>query len=447
MDVNQPRPRPSLGSLSVLLLTLALAGCGGGSGGGGGTGPPPNPVPAITSISPTSGTAGSGPLTLTVAGTNFISTSKVRWNGSERTTIFSGSTKLTAAITVADTAAAGSAQVTVSNPAPGGGVSNPEPFALTNGVPTVTGLSPSPVLAGGPAFTLTVTGASFASGSQALWNGSGRPTTFVSSTQLTAMISASDIAAASNVQITVSNPPPGGGTSAAFALPIQQPGPLAVTTTRLPDSAAAKSYYFIVYSSGGIPPVSWSLSSGSLPDGLSFGPSTALISGTINPSAVGTTFTLQVTDSAVTPHGATQTLSINVLSGPLGRNDVCTAGTTAGTTAISNGRLRASISPYGDIDVYSFQGTAGAQVTAETFAQRLTINGSRSWLDTVLELLDSSCNPLAVNDDLSDNPHIQDSLIGNFSLPYTGTYFLRVRDFRSDGRPDLIYDLSLMGAN
>jgi hypothetical protein len=65
----------------------------------------------------------------------------------------------------------------------------------------------------------------------------------------------------------------------------------------------------------------------------------------------------------------------------------------------------------------------------------------------VLELLDSSCNQLTANDDLSLNPHIQDSLIGNFNLPYTGTYFLRVRDFRSDGRPDLIYDLSLMGAN
>ena len=33
------------------------------------------------------------------------------------------------------------------------------------------------------------------------------------------------------------------------------------------------------------------------------------------------------------------------------------------------------------------------------------------------------------------------------SLPYTGTYFIRVRDFRGDGRPDLIYELSLSGAD
>jgi hypothetical protein len=40
-----------------------------------------------------------------------------------------------------------------------------------------------------------------------------------------------------------------------------------------------------------------------------------------------------------------------------------------------------------------------------------------------------------------------DSLIQNFPLPTTGKYFIRVRDFRGDGRPDLIYDLQLSGAN
>ena len=33
------------------------------------------------------------------------------------------------------------------------------------------------------------------------------------------------------------------------------------------------------------------------------------------------------------------------------------------------------------------------------------------------------------------------------ALPYTGTYFIRVRDFRGDGRPDFIYDLTLSGAD
>jgi hypothetical protein len=143
-------------------------------------------------------------------------------------------------------------------------------------------------------------------------------------------------------------------------------------------------------------------------------------------------------------------LSILVRAAGLGSNDSCTAGTTGGTTSISNGQIRASISPYGDIDVYSFQGTAGAQVTIEIFAQRLDLDGDSatrdSYLDSVLELLDSNCSLLSFNDDI-DPGVVQDSLIQNYVLPYSGTYFIRVRDFRGDGRPDLIYELSLSGAN
>jgi hypothetical protein len=47
------------------------------------------------------------------------------------------------------------------------------------------------------------------------WNGSNRTTTFVSSTQLTATIPASDIAVAGTAQVTVFTPTPGGGTSSA----------------------------------------------------------------------------------------------------------------------------------------------------------------------------------------------------------------------------------------
>jgi hypothetical protein len=172
----------------------------------------------------------------------------------------------------------------------------------------------------------------------------------------------------------------------------------------------------------------------------------------VTPSAAGSTanFTVRLTDSAATPQTVGQSLSILVRAAGLGSNDSCTAGTTGGTTSISNGRIRASISPYGDIDVYSFQGRAGAQVTIEIFAQRLDLDGDSatrdSYLDSVLELLDSNCSLLTFNDDI-DPGVVQDSLIQNYVLPYSGTYFIRVRDFRGDGRPDLIYELSLSGAN
>ena len=65
----------------------------------------------------------------------------------------------------------------------------------------------------GAAFTLTVNGTGFVSGSVVNWNGSARTTTFVNSSQLMATIPASDIATASTASVTVVNPGPDGGTS------------------------------------------------------------------------------------------------------------------------------------------------------------------------------------------------------------------------------------------
>jgi YVTN family beta-propeller protein len=58
----------------------------------------------------------------------------VRWNGSDRPTTSDGSINgLTAQISASDIAAAGTAVVTVFNPAPGGGSSNPLTFTITTG--------------------------------------------------------------------------------------------------------------------------------------------------------------------------------------------------------------------------------------------------------------------------------------------------------------------------
>src|SRR5207244_484547 len=105
---------------------------------------------------------GGAGFTLTATGTNFISSSIVQWNGSQRATTFGSSTQLTAQITTADIATAGTASVTVFTPAPGGGTSSPQTFAITaNPSPTLTSLSPSTAVAGGAAFTLSVTGSNF----------------------------------------------------------------------------------------------------------------------------------------------------------------------------------------------------------------------------------------------------------------------------------------------
>ena len=71
---------------------------------------------------------------------------------------------------------------------------------------TLTSLNPSSATPGGAAFTLTVNGTNFVTGSMVRWNGANRTTTYVSGTQLTAQITKADIAAVSKSSVDVLNP-------------------------------------------------------------------------------------------------------------------------------------------------------------------------------------------------------------------------------------------------
>ena len=90
-----------------------------------------NPAPNALWLLPSSAAPGSAAQTIKVNGEGFTATSTVLWNGSARTTTFVSETQLQAAITAADIATAGAAQVTVSNPTPGGGTSAALPFLIT----------------------------------------------------------------------------------------------------------------------------------------------------------------------------------------------------------------------------------------------------------------------------------------------------------------------------
>jgi hypothetical protein len=132
------------------------------------------------------------------------SRASVRWNNSARVTTFVSSTQVTAQIPATDLTTAGTVNVTVKNPGTGGATSNSAKFTIQNPVPAISSISPSSATAGGAAFTLTVNGSGFVTGSVVNWNGSARATTFASSTMVTA-ISAADIAAAGTVSVTVVN--------------------------------------------------------------------------------------------------------------------------------------------------------------------------------------------------------------------------------------------------
>ncbi len=198
------------------------------------------PAPTFTAMSPTSALAGSGGLTLTVTGSDFInneSNSVVQWNGIDLSTTWKSLTQMTAVIPASATAIAGIFPVTVFTPTPGGGTSSPIDFTVNNPVPTVTTTSPTSATAFGATFTLTVNGTGFVQGSEVEWNTYILATTYVSPTQLTAERPASDQDNAATAALTVFNSTPGGGTGGPVTFTITRATPtLTVTTSGTPST-------------------------------------------------------------------------------------------------------------------------------------------------------------------------------------------------------------------
>ncbi len=198
--------------------------------------PVTSPIPKITSLSPNAALAGGNDFALTVTGTGFVSQSVVIVNGANQTTSFTNSTSLLATITAAEISSVGSLQIAVLNPPPGGGASNPVMLAVTNPPPALTSLSPATGTVGASSLTLTVNGTGFDSLSVVRLNGQGRATSFVNSTQVTALLTMADLTEAQTAQIQVVNPTPGGGASNILGFPIL-PGPSGAGLPELVDIA------------------------------------------------------------------------------------------------------------------------------------------------------------------------------------------------------------------
>ena len=206
------------------------------------------PAPSLTSISPSSAVAGGATFTLDLTGTSFYSSSVARWNGSDLSTTFVSRTHLQATVPSSLLVAGPAASVTVLTPTPGGGTSGAQSFVIDNPVPTLINTSPNQVAAGAPSFTLTANGVDFVSGATINWNGTPLTTTFVSSTQLTATVDASNVVDGGTVNISVSNPTPGGGTSGNVGFDILNPVPSLTSVT--PTKSVAGTTGFTVTANG-----------------------------------------------------------------------------------------------------------------------------------------------------------------------------------------------------
>jgi trimeric autotransporter adhesin len=214
---------------STLVLTLGIlgviSGCGGGSSSAtsGGSGGNTSPIPAVKSISPSRVPAGSSALTLTVSGSGFVSTSVVEIGGIPESTTYVSGTQLTVTVPTDQLASGAEISVVVSNGSSNSGSSTAMSLEVDNPAPTITSVSPMSELIGAPSAVITVTGTGFVPATIVNVNGLPQTTTFTSSTQISVPVTVADVAVGGSLSLTAVNPAPGGGTSAAVSLPVNNP--------------------------------------------------------------------------------------------------------------------------------------------------------------------------------------------------------------------------------
>ena len=247
---------------------------------------------------------------------------------------------------------------------------------------------------------------------------------------------------------------------------------LKILTSSLPNVAAGRPLWLGLQTSGGASPFTWSLSSGSLPSGLTFDTTAGVLHGTVaTPGSYP--FTVSVSDgNPGALHQTTSQAFTLVVKDPtlMQRNE--TLGTA---TPLSSIMLLGSISPYSDpsgssvpdVDVYQVSAAPGTQVSLYLDANNDFLQPPlpNSFLP-VLEVVDSTgtryqtCTPpgysgggLTFNNACINglNGTFYQSTYYQFQVPGSGTapvtFYIRVSDARGDARPDFIYTLSVYGVN
>jgi len=255
----------------------------------------------LSSLLPSSATAGDPGFALTVNGTDFASGAVVMWDGGDRPTTYVSSSRVDAQVAAADLADGKTVQVAVRNP--DGEVSNALTFMVDNPVPSLNTLSPAQVSGGGSGFTLTLSGSRFTPGTVARWNGATKTATFVSDTELEIPVSSGDISMPGEVEVRASNPIPGGGMSGAVIFPVTgftlEPSPASATIA--PGGSA--TYTIQVTPRFGSFDSAVSLTATALPGGCTASFSQSSVTPGASPAA--TTLTLRTTSRAAAATGAT----------------------------------------------------------------------------------------------------------------------------------------------
>jgi trimeric autotransporter adhesin len=196
-----------------------------------------NPAPTVAIVTPSTAYVGQNLPVIAIAGAGFVPSTVIQVNGNVRPTAFISGTQVDVTLSADDVASGGTLSLKAVNPAPGGGTSTALTVSVTNPFPQVVSLSPESVLTNAAQpVSITIKGNYFVPTSTVQVNQTARATTYVSATQLTFTLSASDLSSTQQLFITVVNPSPGGGTAGGGYLNVLQQTPAPVLSQVTPDS-------------------------------------------------------------------------------------------------------------------------------------------------------------------------------------------------------------------
>lgn len=277
-----------------------------------------NPTPAISSFTPATIPAGAGSQTITIFGTGFSSATTVSIQGASITPTYSGSTVIYFTLPASYFTSSGNISILLSNPAPGGG-SVSASLVVSGGLPTITSLAPSTVIQGSttPA-TVTVTGSNFTTGSVVQLSGQSRTTTFISSSQLSFVLTVADQANVGSRAVTVVNPQSNGGASGPAVLMVAAATATPVITSVSPAQFTLNSGDTYIYvSASGITSSSYIQWNGTR---LSSYPSSNYVSGLVPANlltSVGTANVTVVSPTATPQSSNPYTVTVTAPSAPI----------------------------------------------------------------------------------------------------------------------------------
>jgi len=171
----------------------------------------------------------------------------------------------------------------------------------------------------------------------------GTPTSFGTSTFT---INATDFG---TPPLTVASP--------TYTITVNPPPPLSITSTAMANGIVGTAYSSAIASSGGVPPLTWSVPAGTLPPGLTLTPSSGLISGTpLSTDSGPYKFFPTVTDSAIPPQEATSTTGVTISILALAPLKAVTPPLPSGDVAVG---YNASLVATGGVPPYTWSVTSG----------------------------------------------------------------------------------------